>query len=95
MGAERKYTLTKVAAGDYLLPANDAKTVWRIMVYEDGPSHGVESMAADRMFWGIWKWRGDPHCIDIAAMDRWEMVDSTYETRQQAIDAALKMGATR
>ncbi|MFZ2049779.1 MAG: hypothetical protein WAU69_02460 [Solirubrobacteraceae bacterium] len=92
MSAQRKYALTKIGAGDYVFPANDKKTVWRIMVYEDGSSHGVESMSRDRMFWGVWKWNGDAQTLELDATYGWEMMDSGYETRRDAIQAALRMG---
>ena len=33
--AERKYALIKILAGDYLLPGNDAHTLWRIRRYQE------------------------------------------------------------
>jgi hypothetical protein len=92
VSTQRKYALTRFSAGDYVFPSNDRQTVWRIMVYEDGPSHGLEGMSRDRRFWGVWKWSGDPQFIDLSAIDRWEMMDGSYETRREAIHAALKMG---
>ena len=34
----RKYALTKIDPGDYLLPSNDATVLYRIRKYTDGPS---------------------------------------------------------
>lgn len=39
---ERKYAMTRIATGDYLLPSNDARTIWRIERYTDGPSLGLD-----------------------------------------------------
>jgi hypothetical protein len=89
---ERKYALTKVATGDYLLPSNDATTVWRIASYVDGPSNGLE-IPRDRTFWGLWQWPepiGPGCCVDTGSWDRWDMWDGLYDTRAQAIAAALK-----
>lgn len=73
---QRKYALTRIGPGDYLLPSNDGQTIWRIAKYEDGPSHGVEGMDRDRDFWGVWKWneRGHPHEVE----DRQVCLRDTY-----------------
>ena len=89
---ERKYVMTKVGAGDYLLPSNDAKTIWRIMKYEDGPSHGiVEGMDRDEMFWGIWRWTGrvPGDTLDPDDWDLWEMYDGSCASRAEAVRVAL------
>ena len=87
---ERKYVLTKIAAGDYLLPSNDGKTIWRIMRYEDGPSYSLD-WPKDRMVWGAWSWRGDLDRVDPDAWDMWACGSQWCDTRQQAIDEALSM----
>lgn len=92
---QRKYALTKIAPGDWLLPGNDGKTVYRLATYEDGPSHGIEGMDRDRTFWGVWVW-ADPTSrgyVDVQDWDRWEMVESWCETRRDAINAALQRSA--
>lgn len=70
---QRKYALTKIAAGDYLLPSNDAQTIWRITAYTDGPSNGLE-IPKDRKFWGLWRW--DSACYasrsGVVDPDDWE-----------------------
>ena len=83
---ERKYALTKVAAGDYLLPSNDAKTLWRIARYLDTHEDHFKH------FWGVYRWRGDLDAVDIEDWDRWEMVTGFLETRQDAIDEAMRLG---
>ena len=92
---ERKYVLTKVAAGDYLLPSNDGQTIFRLRRYEDGPSHGLEDWPRDREFWGVWKWTGlvtrygpapDPDQWD------WEFQEGLMDKRGEAIDAAMRLG---
>jgi hypothetical protein len=92
---ERKYALRRIKAGDYLLFSNDATTLWRISRYEDGPSHGLDDWPKDRTFWAIWKWEtpivmGET-AIEIDNWDRWEFVEGFDETRQSAIDSALKL----
>lgn len=95
---ERRYALIKIKAGDYLLPANDGKTLWRVKTYEDGPSHGLMDMERDQMFWGVWRWEGNPivgtiDVEEIVEIDRWRMVATHHRTRRQAIDAALRAEA--
>lgn len=92
---ERKYRLVKVAPGDYILPSNDGNTLWRIRQYEDGPSHGLEDWPRDVIFWGVWKctlpkalWE---RLLDPDDWDQWSAWDTgMYNTRQQAIESALK-----
>ena len=88
---ERKYALTKVAAGDYLLPSNDGLTIWRIAKYEDGPSKGLD-IPRDRTFWGVWLWSGVYETavyVDTEAWDRWEMCEAGLDSRAEAIQSAL------
>ena len=91
---ERKYALKRIKAGDYLLVGNDDKTLWRIRTYEDGPSHGLDSMPRDREFWGVWKSLDGFEIgkgIDLDAWDRWDAWDlSMYGKREEAIQAALR-----
>jgi hypothetical protein len=87
---ERKYQLIKVKAGDWLLPANDDKTVWRLRQYEDGPSHGLD-WPADKTFWMGHRWEGSADEIDIDDWDRWEYEFEWCETREEAIQQALAL----
>jgi hypothetical protein len=94
---ERKYHLTRVRAGDYLLPSNDGLTIWRIQKYEDGPSHGLD-WPQDKMLWGIWRWRyTDPekYVLDTEDHDAWSLCADGYSTRKEAIDGAIHFTAGR
>lgn len=94
---ERKYALTKIAAGDYLLPSNDGKTMWRITTYTEGPSSGIDAWPRDKQVWGIWKWMGPVglgSAVDTEDWSRWDFFDGLNDTRQAAIDAALKLKGT-
>lgn len=93
MTTERKYALTKIAAGDYLLPSNDGQTIWRIRTYTDGPSFGIEDWISDRDLWAIWRWVGarTPY-VDVDDWERWETVEEGHETRREAINRALVLG---
>jgi hypothetical protein len=53
---ERRYQMTRVRAGSYLLPSNDAQTLWHIYSFTDGRSYGLDF--PDRTFWGCAKYLG-------------------------------------
>lgn len=83
---ERRYVLTKVWPGEYLLPSNDARTIWRLKNEDSGSDHG----------WAVYRWNGD---VDLQAIaesiadyewDRWETCEYGLATRRDAIDAALR-----
>jgi hypothetical protein len=100
-GPKRLYCLTRLEAGDYLLPSNDGRTLWRIRSYEDGPSHGVEEWPRDRMVWGVWRWLGriGPAGIggdvDVDDWSRWDFTEGTHDTRAESIKRALEIRVTR
>jgi hypothetical protein len=89
---ERKYALTRIKAGDYLLPDNDGETVWRVRTYLDGPSMGLVDWERDITLWAIEKWVGRVpvwEADDPLDPDLWEWWESNFKTRREAIDAAL------
>lgn len=94
MMPDRKYAMTKIGKGDYLLPSNDGKTIWRIRRYTDGPSGGLD-WDADRDLWGIWRWLGSSltafngACVDD--WSQWDFMEGFHDTRKEAVDAALKL----
>lgn len=93
---ERKFVLTKATkgGGDWLLPSNDARRLYRLMRYMDGPSQGLD-WPKDKEVWGVWVWseRLEPgRVVDIEDWDRWELVASTLASRQEAIDEAMRLG---
>jgi len=93
--AERKHTLRRVKAGDYLLISNDTRTLWRISRYEDGPTHGLEDWPRDRTFWGLWKWEtpiviGETG-IEVDNWDRWEFIEGMHDTRAESIQRSLEI----
>jgi hypothetical protein len=92
----RKYALSKVKPGDYLLPSNDGQTVYRIAKYEDGPSHGLVAFDKDREFWGVWRWQDDVPLgpgsyVDVEDWNRWEFCEGLHDKRADAIHAALRI----
>lgn len=93
---ERKYALTKIAAGDYLLPSNDAQTIYRIQRYTDGPSFGLMDWPRDRELWSVARWTGEvgPGCfVDTSPeSERWEEVATCIATRREAVERAIAGG---
>lgn len=90
---ERKYAMSKVASGDYLLPSNDGQTIWRVARYTDGPSNGLQ-IPRDRTFWGVWRWMGDVSpgaAVDTEDWSTWEMCGGLCDSRADAVEAALRM----
>lgn len=91
--AERKYALTRLGRGDYLLPSNDGATLWRIRTYVDGPSAGLD-IPRDRTFWSVWKCHGiiGPGMqVDPDDEEAWEFYEGLLETRREAIGRALEL----
>jgi len=105
---ERKYQMTRLRKGDYLLPSNDAETLWRIATYQEdgtatyqteftpgkGPS-GREYVLRGT-FWALYK-RPMPKAgqlIDLEAWgDEWEFWAGPLPTRDSAIRAAMRWEA--
>jgi hypothetical protein len=93
--SERKFALTKVAPGDYLLPGNDERSLWRIAQYQDGESFGLD-MTGDRTYWGAWIYtrRGAILALlpeDFLEWDYWQMEASSCRTRAEAIAEVERM----
>jgi hypothetical protein len=86
---ERKYALTRIEAGDYLLLSNDGKKLWRVKKIIEGPSSGLD-WPSDREVWGLWEWTGDLDKLDIEDWNLWNFYEGMHETRHSAIDSALK-----
>lgn len=92
--------MTRLSAGDYLLPGNDGETIFRIKKQEDGPSYGLdpEVWPRDKEFWVVYRWpkprsllMEDTYGYDpLADWNAWWCVSEYHDTRQQAIDAALR-----
>lgn len=93
---DRKYTMTRLEAGDYLLPSNDGATIWRLSRYEDGPTHGIAEMKRDRMFWGVWRWDGiGPRPTSVEDLEDWSLwrhEAAHLESRDEAINEAMRLG---
>jgi hypothetical protein len=100
---ERRYQMTKVRAGDYVLPGNTMEHFYRIRSYDEDGSAYRERLAAD----GTWKqepvlgtfWEishlphRDVRMVVTLGDDiddwGWQPIDSSHRTRAAAIEAAL------
>lgn len=90
---QRKYALSRVRAGDYLLLSNDGATLWRIAIYTEGPSSGLEDWPRDRTVWGCWFYERPVTGADAVSVEDWgywEFWEGLYGNRRDAIDAALR-----
>jgi hypothetical protein len=94
---QRKYTMMKgQGAGDWLLPGNDGKTLWRLSK-EDNALNGVE---ADWGPWCLWRWHRTigKLGIDMDALgdwSQWDLEEQGHLSRENAIRAALKLELPR
>lgn len=102
---ERRYKLTRIAAGDYLLPSNDGRTLLRITSYEDDGSASYVTDRGERRIvgarWNVWRFSGtmaeaerllidDPDVLLDSEWERWWLlVAGTMLTRRAAVDYAL------
>lgn len=96
---ERRYAMTRVAAGDWVLPSNDGRTLYRIKSYEeDGSAQWRDSRGRERpvrgKWWGVLRYTGPTGGFIELDGDLWEWFDHGYPTRSAAVDAALRLGTT-
>lgn len=93
MTERRRYALTKIRPGDYLVPANDGETLYRLSTYtEDGSVEGLVGT-----FWGVWRYKGrrplDALGLeDLEDWNEWEMVEMLLRTRRQALETLFAPG---
>ena len=89
---ERNYAMTRLGAGDYLLPSNDATILWRVCRYDEDD--------AQRQVWGYWRWGGTfadteqvratiAEAITMGDWSRWTFWAGPYRNRRDAVEAAL------
>ena len=99
----RKYAMTRISAGDWLLPSNDGRTLWRVVEYvEDGctevSADGKKWHKLTGKFWAVWKYRKPlpdeamPLPDDFLEWEQWEQWDSGLLKRKYAVEAALRRG---
>jgi hypothetical protein len=88
---ERKYVMIKLGAGDWLLPHNDGRRIFRLARYVDD----VDISLSARTFWAVHKFPGTPQqLIDrpnlVQDWDGWEYVEGNLSSRAEAIQAVLR-----
>lgn len=99
---ERKYQMIRVGKGDYLLPANNLTTLWRIHSYEeDGSAYWEDAKGKARTirgtFWNTSKFRGTFDDLRDGVLDdptdwaHWETWGTMYRTRAEAIKDVLRV----
>lgn len=96
---DRKYQMTRLRKGDYLLPSNDGGTLWRLATYEeDGGAENWQGRTITGTYWALWKWdggfpTGDQLAASIEANDwtRWQFWAGPLSSRQSAIVEALQV----
>jgi hypothetical protein len=98
---QRRYRMVKVAAGDWLLPGNDGRTLWRVYRYrEEGDAYWTYDLDTPILgdFWAIARYErpiGDLDADEVFMEDfldwgKWETWRSVLRSRRDAVDAALK-----
>lgn len=89
----RKYAMTMIGPGDWLLPSNDAEMIWRISRYDDPEMtgqttgwqlHNMPLLSFQRLLDRNWE---DP--TDWA---HWDYDSGGYRTRSEAVDAVNGIG---
>lgn len=92
---ERRYSLVKIRAGDYVFHGNDGKTLYRVLNYVEGPSSGLMDWPRDRWVWAAYKY-GRPTIPNAATFREdlelhrhWHEVSYMHDTRHDAIQSAL------
>jgi len=95
---ERRFALTKIDAGDWLMPGNDERTLWRITKGKVG--YGGENGEIEyRPGWELFKWRyqirpGTGAEGFSGDWDEWEY-ECAADTRAEAISEALDAEGAR
>ena len=90
---ERKFAMRRLKAGDYLLPSNDGRTIWRIATYhEDGSAQRNDGTAVTGTFWGVWRYVGRG-TVDPDEWNDFDMFDGSLKSRAEAVETALSAGA--
>jgi len=97
---QRRYQLTRVRAGDYIVPTNDGKTLLRISSYEE-TGDGEELVNGKwrkitGTYWSAHRYEltveqmharyGDDIPDDFLDWDRWEHVAGGFGTRAACIE---------
>lgn len=77
---ERKYALTKLSPGDYLLPSNDAQYLWRLTRDADGTGWSISFKTMQEV-------KSGHDSFD----NGWICVEQCLSTRNEAMNEALRI----
>lgn len=101
---EQKYALTRIRAGDYLVPSNDGQQLWRLnSYYEDGSASFVDIAGKETpikgTFWRALRFNGTVEEAEallagadpeaLLEWDRWIESHSLLSARKEALTYAL------
>lgn len=94
---ERKYQMTRISAGDYLLSSNDGKVLWRIYSYlEDGSAEYGNGQKLRGTFWSTARYNAPLPTgsipDDFLEWFNWTTYATTMRTRAEAVRDALSHG---
>lgn len=95
MSIARKYAMTRLARGDYLLPSNDGRTLWRIYTYEeDGSAENYQGRVVKGTFWACARRpmpRGGAFVGELLEWSDWDFWAGPFESRSEAIEEAIRV----
>lgn len=92
---EHLWSMRRLGSGDYLLPSNDLRHVFRIIASTEGPSSGIDEWRTDRRVWSVRLWTGPRLGVDPDAWHHWQEIKGLIPRRADAVDAALRWSAER
>jgi len=89
---ERIYALTRVTAGDYIVPSNDGRTLWRVYrYYEDGSASYGDDTPLRGWFWSVASYAElfpvERLPLDFLEWEHWETHETLLASRKDALDA--------
>lgn len=97
---ERQWQMVRLGPGDWLLPSNDRKTLWRIQKYpeRDGTlTRGNTGQVVNGDFWRLLQCTYAVDEVSFAVVDEfydaWTEVACMQPTRQACIDYAMQLDA--
>jgi hypothetical protein len=104
MNEQRRYVLTKIEPGDYLLPGNDGRSLWRIKrgtelePVRSGGGCLVHEWTRTVHVWEAWRYLGRISAgrdlpDDFLEWSEWELMASWCATRAKAIREAVRLSS--
>jgi hypothetical protein len=85
----RKYALTKIGKGDYIVPSNDAEKLFRVTQVDDIDNDKPVRVWSVHVYDTLVARMGDDLPDDFLEWKRWTEVSHFHRTRQDALDDAL------